>query len=522
MLFTSYEFVLVFLPVVLAVVLSSAAWGNRGFAKLALFVSSLVFYAYWSPRYVALLLAILVFNYSVGTWLIHTHARGGRKRTVVLVLGLLANIGTLVYFKYTNFLVDEFNTLFGTGFSVGKIILPLGLSFITFQKIAFLVDAHGGQIEHLSFLDYGLFVSFFPQLIAGPIVHHREVIPQFESDRSLRYSPRAAAIAVTFFVCGAFKKVIIADQLAPHVATIFNNAANGVHHGMFDAWLGAVTFTLQVYFDFSGYSDMAIGLALMFGVRLPYNFNSPLKAASMIEFWSRWHITLTRFLTAYIYNPIVLRATRRRMAQRKKVSIKGVMPPGAFVSLLAVPTLITMFITGVWHGAGTQFIVFGLIHGAYLIINHAWRNFRPKSVSHGHVPLARAVTFIALVVSMPFFRADSAATAWGFVQSMFGAHGLGLHSGLRPSTGMLAFIALVFLASQVLPNTQDLLGDPLENAVSPLAKHAGDARTSVAPAWSWPRVLWQPSVLWAVGLGLSAWYVLLNLAAPSDFLYFQF
>lgn len=528
MLFNSYEFLLVFLPLTLALVLGTSALGRHSLAKVLLFLASLFFYAWWDPPYIALLLALLGFNFAIGTWLIHTYENEAlaRKRLVVLVVGLAANLATLVYFKYTNFLVHELEYLFGLDLPIATIVLPLGISFIVFQKIAFLVDAYGGQIPRLRFVDYALFVSFFPQLISGPIVHHREVIPQFEAGKGIRYMRRVVPIGITFLVLGAFKKVVIADHLSSHVAIAFQSAAAGGHHDFVGAWLGALSFTLQVYFDFSGYSDMAIGLGLLFGIRLPFNFNSPLKASSVIDFWHRWHMTLTRFLTAYIYNPIVLRATRKRAAAGKKLAKKGVLSPEAFVYVLAVPTLITMLIAGAWHGAGVQFIVFGLIHGVYLVVNHAWRNLRratslhPKRTTTG-VLLGRALTLFAVVLSIPFFRADSVATAWRFVTSMFGAHGL-MREGALNDLGYVALVAAVFVASQVLPNTQEVLGEQLELATNPLPKHAGHNQPTDPLVWSWPRVRWMPTIRYAVIVGLLAWVVMLLLASPSEFLYFQF
>jgi D-alanyl-lipoteichoic acid acyltransferase DltB (MBOAT superfamily) len=527
-LFNSYEFLLGFLPGVLLLVLGASALGRHALAKLLLLGASLVFYAWWNPPYVVLLLAFLLFNFWVGSWLIRTAGQAApeRRRTGVLVLGLCANIAALVYFKYTQFLAGEIGDLLGIDLAVSRIVLPLGISFIVFQKIAFLVDAHGGQIKQLRFLDYALFVSFFPQLISGPIVHHREMIPQFESDHGLRYVRRIVPIAISFVVMGAFKKVVIADHLASHVAIAFQSTAAGQTHDMFSAWLAAVSFALQIYFDFSGYSDMAIGLGLLFGIRLPCNFNSPLKASSIIDFWSRWHMTLTRFLTAYIYNPIVMRATRRRVAAGKKVAIRGVLRPGAFVSLLLLPTLFTMFIAGAWHGAGFQFIVFGLIHGTYLSINHAWRNGRraarrPARRTRRGVVLARALTFLAFVVSIPFFRADSVHSAWSFVASMLGAHGA-LRASSLVDLPFLGLVGLVLVASQVLPNTQEVMHEQLEAAVSPLARHAGHTQPTDPDTWSWPRLVWRPTVFHALAIGLLGWIVMLSLAGPSAFLYFQF
>jgi alginate O-acetyltransferase complex protein AlgI len=531
MLFTSYEFVLIFLPVTVLLVYAAAALHQRALAKVLLFAASLVFYAWWNPRYVVLLLALTCFNYLVGSWLIRTSERdtAARLRFWVAVFGVSTNVLTLGYFKYTNFFLQTVTDLTGWQFSVGAILLPLGISFITFQKIAFLVDAYGGQIQRLSFLDYGLFVSFFPQLLAGPIVHHREIIPQLRSDTSLRYIQRVVPIAITFFVIGAFKKVIIADHLSPRVAAAFTSAAAGSPLDLVASWTASLAFTLQIYFDFSGYSDMAVGLGLLFGIRLPFNFDSPLKATSMIDFWARWHMTLTRFLTAYIYNPIVLRATRRWMATGRKVTTRGVMSLAAFLRLLIFPTLFTMFITGLWHGAGWQFIVFGLLHGLYLVINHAWRNFRhagkPPAPSVAGIWAARALTLLAFVVSMPLFRADSLTTALRMLRGMIGGHGISLH-GLIHDWKFLGLLGAVLMISQMLPNTQELLRNRLDAATEPLAAHAAAGRTmggsATANSWSWPRVEWKPTAMWALAIGLVAWYVVLNMAAPSEFLYFQF
>ena len=525
MLFTSYQFVLVFLPVTLLAVLGASRFGQHTLAKLLLFAASIVFYAWWNPRYVALLLALVAFNYALGTWMIDTRDLPtlAARRKGVLVAGVVANVSTLVYFKYTGFIAAEL------GVSLAPILLPLGISFMVFQKIAFLVDAYGGGIKRLSLLDYAVFVTFFPQLISGPIVHHREVIPQLEQPTSLRYSARITPVAIGFLVIGAFKKVVIADALSPYVAVAFDGAAAGKHLGLLGGWSAALAYLFQVYFDFSGYSDMAIGLGLLFGIRLPFNFNSPLKAASPIDYWNRWHITLTRFLTAYIYNPLAMRATRRRMANKQPIRKNGVMTLGAFARLLALPTLVTFFIAGVWHGAGYQFAVFGLIHGVYLVGNHAWRNLRaPRDDDGGDnanarpsataIWLCRIAMLAGTAAAVVYFRADSVATGWRFTASMLGAGGLSRPIG---DARCFALLALCLAVTQLLPNTQELMRDQLDRVTTPLAKHAGEARDDLR-AWSWPRVAWRPTILWAIAMGLAAWYVMLSMAKPTEFLYFQF
>jgi alginate O-acetyltransferase complex protein AlgI len=525
MLFPSYAFVLVFLPAVLLVTFAAAMLGRHGLAKLVVLGASFVFYGWWNPAYIPLLLVMIGFNYALGIWLIRTRDRGelAQRRLAVTALGIAANVSTLVYFKYTNFLVDLINSATGAEITIASIALPLGISFIVLQKIAFLADSYSGQIERLSLLDYSVFVSFFPQLIAGPIVHHREVIPQLERPSSLRYARRVFPVAIAFFVIGAVKKVLVADQFSASVAVVFDAGAAGTHQGVLTAWLGAIAYTIQIYFDFSGYSDMAIGLGLMFGIRLPFNFNSPLKATSVIDFWNRWHMTLTRFLTAYIYNPIVIRRTRRLMKRGRKAVIKGVMPPGPFITVLALPTLFTMFLAGAWHGAGLQFVVFGALHGVYLVANHGWRNLRramgrpATTTTPAGIVVARALTFIAVVISMPLFRASSVRVAGRLLSDMLGLHG---GAASTPGRGVLLSLAAAVLASQILPNTQEIMREQLDAVSGPLAKHAGAGNSS--QSWSWPRVSWRPSVGWALVLGAVAWYVVLQLGSSTEFLYFQF
>ncbi len=278
--------------------------------------------------------------------------------------------------KYAAFLVALLDHHTPIHLKIGAVVLPLGLSFITFQKIAFLADIYSGAVTGFAFADYALFVTFFPQLIAGPIVHHAEVMPQFDRPDALRFDRLKIAAGLSLLVIGLVKKAVFADAVEPAASAVFALAARGGPVDFFSAWSGAFAYMLQLYFDFSAYSDMAIGLGLMFGIHLPFNFNSPYKATSIIEFWQRWHITLTRFLTAYIYNPIVVGLTRRRAARGLSVVTRRGMTPGAFLTLQALPTMVTMVICGVWHGAGFQFIAFGLLHGVYLIINHGYRALR--------------------------------------------------------------------------------------------------------------------------------------------------
>src|SRR4029434_10458885 len=313
-----------------------------------------------------------------------------RPRTAkpLLVFGLVLNLATLGYFKYANFFVDNLNAVAGLDVVLGKVVLPIGISFFTFQKIAFLVDAYRDRVDRLNFIDYALFVTFFPQLIAGPIVHHSEVIRQFRERAAV--SMPTIALGVTIFAIGLAKKVILADTAALYASPRFEAVAAGARPDALAAWGAALAYAAQLYFDFSGYSDMAIGAGLLFGIRLPVNFASPYRAESIIDFWHRWHITLSRFLRDYLYVP--LGGNRKGRARR-------------YVNLL-----ITMVLGGFWHGAGWTFVIWGSLHTIYLVANHVWRALSgpPGAGSGSSSPLecrlGQAVTFVAVVVAWVFFR----------------------------------------------------------------------------------------------------------------------
>ena len=409
MLFNSYPFIFLFLPLTL--------WGffllGRVSPKLAagwLALASLFFYGWWNPIYVALLVGSVLFNYTLGLAIVRADAAGRirhKKRWVVFAIA--ANLGVLAYFKYANFFLDNLNAVLGTAASLGIIILPLGISFFTFTQIAFLADAYQGKAREYSLVHYGLFVTYFPHLIAGPILHHREMMPQFTRPEIYRLNYDDIAAGLTIFVIGLFKKVIIADGVGGYVAPVFDAPQAGVTLTFLEAWCGALAYTFQLYFDFSGYSDMAVGLSLLFGVRMPINFHSPYKAVNIVDFWRRWHMTLSRFLRDYLYIP--LGGNRKGPARR-------------YVNLMA-----TMLLGGLWHGAGWTFIVWGGLHGVYLVINHAWHALR-RGLGHdlGHSTasgrmLGCFVTFLAVVAGWVIFRADSIGAALAILKGMAGLNG---------------------------------------------------------------------------------------------------
>lgn len=540
MLFNSGIFLLAFLP---ATLLGYYALGMRGLRRGALAfltIMSIVFYGWWNPIHVPLLIASMGANYLLGRWL------SLRPSQIVFLVGVSSNILLLGYFKYTGFLVETANGFFDTGLAVPDIVLPLAISFFTFQQIAFLSDAYDGVAVEHDFLSYCLFVTFFPHLIAGPITHHKEMLTQF-ADRSI-LRPRAELIMLgaTLFVLGLFKKVIIADQIATFVGPAFEAAGNPATTLTFlPAWGGAVAYALQIYFDFSGYSDMAIGLGLLFGISLPPNFDSPYKARNIIEFWSRWHMTLTRFLTAYVYNPITLRMTRARMRAKLPLPKRGRMTVGAFTTLVAIPTIFTMFISGIWHGAGWQFIVFGLLHGVFLTVAHGWHALKARwawpARRFGWFGHAAAVllTFTCVVIALVPFRAPDMGVVFRLFAAMAGLTGAPVDWTFYETPGLHRLIDLL----QVTPEPVPLFKRPQAIAIAGLLamvwilpntqqwlRHYRTAlNAKPGPSWlerlpALPLAVWRPTIACGALIGIVSFFALARAlsAAPSEFLYFKF
>jgi D-alanyl-lipoteichoic acid acyltransferase DltB (MBOAT superfamily) len=557
MLFNSYEFILAFLPVtVLGFWLFNMKSGAWPFAWLI--GASIFFYAWWRPFNLLIIGPSLIVNYFIARSLLSLSNREGREtlRSFVLVLGILFNVCFLGFFKYVNFGLAVTNDIAGTHFVFQQIILPLGISFITFQKIAFLVDVAGGRVRSFTASDFLLFVMFFPQLIAGPIVHYGETMPQFHrADR--RVDKNMFATGITLFCFGLFKKVVLADGMAEYVSPIFTFAETGHPLSLLQGWFAAVGFTLQIYFDFSGYSDMACGAALFFGVRLPLNFDSPLKASNIIDFWLRWHITLTRFLTAYIYNPIALALTRRRAAKGLSMLKAHGSTMYAFFSVLAWPTLATMLLSGVWHGAGYTFILWGLLHGLYLIVNHAWRQYGPQSERGKDLKIPAttvgfALTFVAVVFAMVLFRAPNVATAINVMKGMVGLHGITLplklaqlvHLPSLPPMMLLSgavnlkefLVAVAYLCGlltialflpnslQVLSKYQPVLQTPKRPPMIALFMPASQPLLQTPPklgGFSFA-IYWHPTLFWMIFVAALAVISMMRIAGPSEFLYWQF
>lgn len=535
MLFNSPEFIFAFLPAALAVFFLLGR-ASRGWALAWVVLASLFYYAWWNPINVLIIGPSLLVNFFLARR-IHAEERQAVRR-FVLIAGIAFNVLFLGYFKYLNFAETTLNEFVGTSFVVEQVILPLGISFITFQKIAFLIDVHARQVKSFSFREFCLFILFFPQLIAGPIVHFRETMPQFKS-ASCRLDSSALSIGLTLFCFGLFKKVVLADGIAAHVTPIYDLSASGGTVTMIPAWFAAIGFTLQIYFDFSGYSDMALGLARCFGIRLPVNFDSPLKASNIIDFWLRWHVTLTRFLTAYVYNPLALSLTRRRAAKGRP--LLGRKPSaGAFLYLLALPTVLTMVVSGVWHGAGLLFVLWGFVHGILISINHGWRLLVPHIFSNMDRyerimrPAGFVLTFISVCAAMVLFRSSTGAGAAEILSGLIGANGVSLPRGLLEPLGLVGvlpfigvddggavafvvislWVAALTLIVVLMPNTMQLMAR-FEPALD-FDERPG--RTQESPGqWAW-----RPTLSWGCVVSVFAVIAVLRLGGPSEFLYWQF
>ena len=515
MLFNSLEFLLLFLPITALGFWILRRYGDVRWIILWLLACSLVFYGAWEPIYILLILASTAFNYAAAMLLMR------RRSKWILGLAIAANVVLLGYYKYTNFLLLTFSTLTGSALHPVSILLPLGISFVTFIQIAFLVDVYNRRTDDLGLPKYALFVCYFPHLIAGPIIHHKEVMSQFTNERIRSVSPADVAIGLSMIAIGLFKKVIMADTLAEHANLAFRLASEAQPISFFDAWGGALAFTFQIYFDFSGYSDIAIGLSRLFGIKLPINFNSPYKAGSIIEFWRRWHITLSRFLRDYLYIPL---GGNRGGKVRRYANL-----------------LIVMLIGGLWHGASWLFVIWGALHGVYLIVNHGFRHIMqaPAVVRAGLdkilVPLSSLLVFPAVVFAWVFFRANTWDGAMVMLHAMRGLNGIVVPERFQffgpfrefamrhvvtgnlityQSLHNIAWLVAAALFVFVLPNTQELL-----------AKFKPALDKIEVPDNVVNRVLtWRPTTGTAILTAAVTLFALFKIyaGAPGEFIYFQF
>lgn len=514
MLFSSWNFIVYFLPITLGVfwLIPSSLEVIR---KTWLIAASFFFYGYWKVDYVPLLMISILVNYAIAEGIIRVHKSANANR--LLFFGVALNLALLAYFKYTNFAVSFLSFIVDKDFGSYNIILPLAISFFTFTQISYIVDVWRDRHLHYKFLDYTLFVVLFPHLIAGPIVRHWEIIPQFGS-RDFRVNRDNFGIGSALFFMGLYKKYL-ADSAALYADFVYNGAVAGSALSTFDAWIGTIAFALQIYFDFSSYSDMAIGLARMFGVKFPHNFDSPYKATSIIVFWERWHRTLTRFLREYVY--FSLGGNRKGM-------------PRQILNIMC-----TMLLSGLWHGAGWTFVIWGALHGTFLVINHAWRIWVKKlqwNLTHWTYRAGCVLlTFAVVCVAWTLFRAPNLGVAGNVISNMLGLHGISLPSQLfTPTSGFghflssigcnlvsttglgikhyenaIANIIILLVVCWAMPNSQQLLAryHPILEPVS-------------RPPWFQIRLgFWAGLVL-----GFLLFLILRNsfVEEPSPFIYFNF
>lgn len=485
MLFNSYIFIFIFLPILLSMFFTFCFFKLRKAAQISLFVSSLAFYAYWDIRFLPLLCCSMIFNYIFGKLIYHTVNSNTRKG--YLLIGIFVNLALLLYFKYLNFFLSSLNHLLPYEIHLMEMVLPLGISFFTFTQIAYLVDVYQAKAIPGSWDSYGLFVTVFPHLIAGPVLHHKEMMIQFDDPLNYRWSSYNFALGTFLFVIGLTKKVLIADNLFPFVMPVFDKAQTSIP--FIQAWVGALAYSIELYFDFSGYSDMAMGLGLYFNLKLPLNFNSPYQATSIIEFWRRWHISLSQFLKEYLYIP--LGGNRKGEVGRLR------------------NLLITMFIGGMWHGANWTFIIWGLCHGIFLVINHLWRKLNiwmPKGISH-------ILTLFCVVVAFAIFRAPNVGVAYEVVKGLFGFNGIVLPESYAQKIGYLSEYGVVF---KTLPLSNVRLNDLLILICIIIA-------ALVLPnSMYWKERFLKYPIFWGIASSASLVACVIHLDAVTEFLYYQF
>ena len=475
MLFNSYQFSFGFLPIVLIVFWLLCVRDLRRAAGAFLIIASLFFYAWWNWYYLFLFVFSIGFNFLWSLTLVPPLApaaengadSASRGRRILLGVGIAVNLALLGYFKYRNFLVASVGAMVGAGWSLAPLVLPLAVSFFTFEQITFLCSAYGGERGARDFFSYLLFITFFPHLIAGPIVRYDQIYPQFNRDTAFKLTAANLSEGLMIFAIGLFKKVIIADTFRLTVNALFDRATM---LSFFDAWGAAFALSLQIYFDFSGYSDMAIGLARMFGVRFPENFDSPYQARDIIQFWRRWHITLSYFLRDYLYIPL---GGNRHGELRRHLNL-----------------FITMLLGGLWHGANWTFVIWGALHGVYLSLNHIWVS-SGRALPRG---VGWAATFLLTTAAWVFFRANTLSRAGLMFSSMAGLNGFAwneyhLSIGAHDLRQILVGLAIVLLC----PNRQTIM------------------------SWNW-----RNDYLWAGAFAVLAGVSIMSMSNPPPFIYFQF
>lgn len=498
MLFNSYTFIFLFVPLTLLLTALARRYAGVRGASAILVAASLYFYSYHDIRLMALIGGSIVVNYILTGFI---HNAEGRRRYWMTVLGVTANLMLLGYFKYTNFFLDNLEILTSQNYDVAKIALPIGISFYTFQQVAYNTDTYSGLVKKRDFLSYALFVAFFPQLIAGPIVHHGQIIKQFAADSFGRIKWENILIGTSIFCLGLFSKKILADSFAEFATPVFAAADQGNAVSFVNAWKGSLAYTFQIYFDFAGYSTMAVGLGRMFGVKLPINFFSPYKSKNIIDFWRRWHVTLSTFLKDYLY--IAMGGNRKGKARR-------------WFNLMA-----TMVLGGLWHGASWNFVIWGTLHGIYLVINHAWNMFaenvavlRSLRGSLLYSIFAWFITFIAVIIAWVGFRAVTLDGNIALLSAMFGGKGFASLGADLAAIDLKFWFFLVsgFAIALGMPNMAQIFGQV----------RATYEKTDAAKAFGLITLSYKPTLPWIIVMAIIGAVAVFYLSPTTEFLYWAF
>ncbi len=503
MFFTSYPFILGFLPVTFLGFVLAHRIGGWNWAINFLGAASLAFYGMFGIPLLLILLGSIVFNYTIGSVISCLKENPVVSRNALFV-SIALNLGMLGYLKYTNFLIDVTNQMAGTGFAHLDMVVPIGVSFFTFIQIGYLIDAYNGQLIRHDFGRYVLFSAFFPCVTAGPLVLQREMMEQLDNPKHRAFDLRRLIVGLTMFGMGLFKKVVLADSIAPFANQVFDGAAHGVHIDAATSWIGALCYALQLYFDFSGYSDMAVGLGTIFGIKLPLNFDSPFKATNISDFWRRWHMTMTRFFTNYIYSGLAMNGMRNSAKWRLGVA-------GRFFLVAAMPSIVTFMVAGVWHGSGWTYIIYGLMHGFAIAAFLAWREFAGIKLPS---VVGWALTMATVVSGLVMFRSVDVSTAGNLLANMWGLGSFDFSASLLgvDVARACSMIVLLGAVTQLLPNTQQIL-------------HHDWPTSDVKPnttALDAGLLAWRPSFGSAFVTAAIYTVALTSIGAGSNFLYYKF
>jgi alginate O-acetyltransferase complex protein AlgI len=501
--FTSLKFIFIFLPLAYLGFVLAHRLGGRAQAINFLAIISVVYYAMFGTQLLLVLLVSMLFNYFIGKAIV-SQAEQPKTAKYLLLGAIMSNLGMLGYLKYSNFFIDIMNQASGSTMSLLDIAVPIGVSFFTFVQIGYLIDAYNGQLLKHNFAKYVVFTAFFPCVTAGPLVMQREMMEQLSKSSAPAFDVRRLFIGVTMFAMGLFKKVVLADSIAPFANKVFDGAHAGMALDGATAWIGAICYTLQLYFDFSGYSDMAIGLATIFAIKLPLNFDSPFKATNISDFWRRWHMTMTRFFTAYLYSGVAMYGMRKSMAvQMGRV--------GRFFLVAAVPSLLTFIVAGVWHGSGWTFVIYGVMHGIAVATFLAWREFSGVKLPSA---IAWFFTMVTVVCGLVMFRAPDVATAMTLLGQMwnFGGSNVNAPMIVIDSATALSMIVILGAITLLLPNSQQILHHEW-----PVVDSKPEETATAAGL-----VSWRPSFSTALITAFIFTVGITSIGSSSGFLYYKF